>query len=174
MTRFCSYCHRVCCLTQIHSNTFSTNDSHSLTSGPERERNRERDTKSYSNVPERDISHMKCCIFCCQSLVVFFKIYSVSSVLNKKPELFTGLLQSSTDPHVIINKHKMMKASSYCSDFFPPIYYRYCSPSPCCSHQPSLQDTVKKLFTCISHIQNFSLTLTVVETALLTPHHVKI
>lgn len=33
MTRFCSYCHRVCCLTQIHSNTFSTNDSHSLTSG---------------------------------------------------------------------------------------------------------------------------------------------
>lgn len=72
MTRFCSYCHRVCCLTQIHSNTFSTNDSHSLTSGPERERNRERDTKSYSNVPERDISHMKCCIFCCQSMVVFF------------------------------------------------------------------------------------------------------
>lgn len=27
----------VCCLTQIHPNTFSTNDLHSLTSGPERD-----------------------------------------------------------------------------------------------------------------------------------------
>lgn len=151
MTRFCSYCHRVCCLTQIHSNTFSTNDSHSLTSGPERERNRERDTKSYNNVPEREISHIKCCIFCCQSWGGF--IYSVSSVLNKKPELFTGLLQSSTDPHAIINKHKMMEASSYCSDFLSSIYYRYCSP--CCSHQPSLQDMLKKLFTCISQHLEF-------------------
>lgn len=128
----------MCCLTQIHPNTFSTNDLHSLTSGPEREG----DTKSCSCTRERQ-SNIKavtcgelvlslqmswmivpgCHVF--YSLLTRLLFYTTLCPLciTKEPEMFTGLLWSVTDPHTIILfavfKHKMMELLG----FFPSFFY---------------------------------------------------
>lgn len=95
-----------CCLTQIHHNTFSTNDLLSLTSGPERA------TCTQNHILVQKDFKKKLCRVCNRHArlylpVVSFMVcwessfYPVFSI-NNETELFSGLLQSDTDPCTMI------------------------------------------------------------------------